>query len=41
MIKAKVAPVIAEAAMNPDIYSLFDERMQITSTRIRIISVSG
>ncbi|MCZ0871500.1 hypothetical protein [Peribacillus sp. AS_2] len=24
-IKAKVAPVIAEAAMNPDIYSLFDE----------------
>ncbi|MEC0344383.1 HD-GYP domain-containing protein [Peribacillus frigoritolerans] len=25
LIKAKVAPVIAEAAMNPDIYSLFDE----------------
>lgn len=25
MIKAKVAPVIAEAAMNPDIYYLFDE----------------
>ena len=25
LIKAKVSPVIAEAAMNPDIYSLFDE----------------
>ena len=25
LIKAKVAPVIAEAAMNPDIYYLFDE----------------
>ncbi|MFS0601664.1 HD-GYP domain-containing protein [Peribacillus frigoritolerans] len=25
LIKAKVVPVIAEAAMNPDIYSLFDE----------------
>ncbi|MEI2471072.1 hypothetical protein V8V75_16100 [Peribacillus frigoritolerans] len=39
LIKAKVAPVIAKAAMNPDlIFIPFSmSRMQITSTRIGII----
>lgn len=41
LIKAKVAPVIAEAAMNPEFIPFSISCMQITSTRIGIISVSG